>query len=191
MQTNRKHPDRGHRWHWVAIGLGANLGRRREMLAEAVVRIADHLLCSAVSPPVESAPEDGPEGSPAFMNAVLIGLTRLAPPDLLAILKLLERRAGRRPGPRNAPRPLDCDLLLYGSVASDAPELTLPHPRLHQRAFWLVPLAAVARDWTPTHDGEPTSSRSNDPTWRSWPDRARFTAAGIRVVEPPDAGQPV
>jgi 2-amino-4-hydroxy-6-hydroxymethyldihydropteridine diphosphokinase len=73
-----------------------------------------------------------------------VGRTRLSPGALLARLHELEAAAGRRRGPRNGPRPLDLDLLLYGDVVRAAPDPVLPHPRLAARLFVLVPLADVA-----------------------------------------------
>lgn len=72
---------------------------------------------------------------------------------MLALAKALERDAGRRPGPRFGPRPLDIDLLLYGGRRSSAPELTLPHPRLRERRFALEPLAEIAPDLPVPPDG--------------------------------------
>jgi 2-amino-4-hydroxy-6-hydroxymethyldihydropteridine diphosphokinase len=83
---------------------------------------------------------------PDFFNTAAVGRTALAPEAVLAIAKALEMAAGRRPGPRFGPRPLDVDLLLYGSLRSPAPELTLPHPRLAERRFVLAPLAEIAPD---------------------------------------------
>ena len=83
---------------------------------------------------------------PAFLNTAAIGSTTLSPEALLAVAKALEMAAGRRPGPRFGPRPLDIDLLLYDDLRSPAPELTLPHPRLAERRFVLAPLAEIAPD---------------------------------------------
>jgi 7,8-dihydro-6-hydroxymethylpterin-pyrophosphokinase len=69
------------------------------------------------------------------------------------VTKALELAAGRRPGPRNHPRPLDIDLLLYDDWTSDEPELRLPHPRLRERRFALLPLADLAPDWRVPPDG--------------------------------------
>jgi 2-amino-4-hydroxy-6-hydroxymethyldihydropteridine diphosphokinase len=86
-------------------------------------------------------------GSPQrdFLNAVLVGTTDLKPSVLLSLLKQIELCAGREPGEtRNAPRPLDLDLLLYGSRRIATPRLQVPHPRMTSRLFVLVPLADVA-----------------------------------------------
>lgn len=92
-----------------------------------------------------------------------MGRTTLPPDAVLSLAKRLELEAGRKHGPRDAPRPLDVDLLLYGDgtcdgdTACDRPELTLPHPRLRQRRFALVPLAELAPGWPLPPDGVPVA----------------------------------
>lgn len=85
-----------------------------------------------------------PIPQPDYVNTVALGRTPLPPDAVLALAQQVERRAGRRRTERNAPRPLDVDLLLYGDLVTDDPELTLPHPRLKERRFVLAPLADVA-----------------------------------------------
>lgn len=85
-----------------------------------------------------------PADDPDYLNAAAAGFTFLAPDAALAVAKLLELRAGRELAPRDAPRPLDIDLLLYDDLVLDHPELTLPHPGLAERRFVLEPLADVA-----------------------------------------------
>jgi 2-amino-4-hydroxy-6-hydroxymethyldihydropteridine diphosphokinase len=92
--------------------------------------------------PAVSAPTQAPQ--PDFLNTAALGRTTLPPEAVLAVAKALELAAGRAPGPRNAARPLDIDLLLYGDLRSALPELTLPHPRLAERRFVLAPLAEIA-----------------------------------------------
>jgi 2-amino-4-hydroxy-6-hydroxymethyldihydropteridine diphosphokinase len=82
-----------------------------------------------------------PIAQPDFLNTVVVARSAMAPEELLAMAKELERAVGRRQGPRWGPRPLDVDLLLVGETRRDSGELALPHPRLHQRAFVLAPLA--------------------------------------------------
>jgi 7,8-dihydro-6-hydroxymethylpterin-pyrophosphokinase len=82
-----------------------------------------------------------------------VGSTSLPPEAVLALAKALERAAGRRPGPRFGPRPLDIDILVWGDRLSGAPELTLPHPRLRERRFVLAPLAEIAPDLRVPPDG--------------------------------------
>ncbi len=136
----------GHRWQRVAIGLGSNIGNTEQHLARAAKNIARHLLLPKISQPVDSEPVDCPPGSNNFLNAVMVGLSRLPPEDLLAAFKAIEKATGRRQALRNAPRAIDCDLLLYGCVTSDRPELALPHPQLDQRWFWLLPLRSLSQN---------------------------------------------
>ena len=126
------------------IGLGANLGDAQATLRaalQALVALPGSRLL-AVSSVYRSAPVDA--AGPDFFNAVAALHTRLAPLALLDALQAIERQFGRqRPYP-NAPRTLDLDLLLLGDLVLQTPRLTLPHPRLHQRAFVLQPLLELA-----------------------------------------------
>ena len=129
------------RYVTVAIGLGANVGDARAALLGAVARLGRVITGMRVSPLYRTAPVGGPR-QPDYLNAVAMGRTTLAPLELLAFLKRLERDAGRGSARRlNAPRPLDLDLLLYGRERIASRRLTVPHPRLHERRFVLVPLA--------------------------------------------------
>ncbi len=128
----------------ATIGLGANLGDARQAVQEAIRAIAglEHCQLHAASPLYRSAPVDS--SGPDYFNAVLQISTRLSAPDLLTRLHQLERGAGRERPYRNAPRTLDLDILLYGAARIDSPTLTVPHPRMRQRAFVLRPLADIA-----------------------------------------------
>ena len=127
------------------IAFGANLGdpaaafdqTLAQLSALAATRLAGR------SRLYRSAPVDAP-GQPDYINAVIAVDTGLAPLQLLHALQELELAAGRSRAYRNAPRPLDLDLLLYGETRWHDGELTLPHPRMHQRAFVLRPLAELA-----------------------------------------------
>lgn len=126
------------------VGVGANLGDARAAVLDALEALG-HLPRTQVvarSSLYRTAPVDA-EG-PDFVNAVAALQTDLAAPDLLAALQGLEQRAGRERPWRNAPRTLDLDLLLYGSARIDSPALVVPHPRMAERAFVLVPLAEIA-----------------------------------------------
>lgn len=114
-------------------------------LAAALRRLAVALGPLTVAPLYRS-PADSPIAQPDYLNTAAVGSTALPPDAVLALAKRLELAAGRRRGPRGAPRPLDVDLVLYGSRVDAAPELTLPHPRLAGRRFVLAPLADVAPD---------------------------------------------
>ncbi|HEY4069140.1 MAG TPA: 2-amino-4-hydroxy-6-hydroxymethyldihydropteridine diphosphokinase [Burkholderiaceae bacterium] len=126
------------------IGLGANLGEARTALDTAVRALAalpETTLheCSSVW---HSAPIDA--SGPDYLNAVVLVETALSPLALLAALQRIELEHGRERPYRNAPRTLDLDLELYGDELIATPALTVPHPRLHERAFVLRPLAELA-----------------------------------------------
>ncbi len=128
------------------IGLGSNLGDRVAELDAALAAIAALPATALVarSSYYESSPIEASGGD--YLNAVAQVRTVLAPLELLHALQVIEARQGRVRLFPNAPRTLDLDLLLYGDVAMATAALTLPHPRLHERAFVLVPLAEI----TPT-----------------------------------------
>ena len=128
----------------AAIGLGANLGDREATVREATRRIARLGRVEAVSSLYETAPW-GKLDQPAFVNAALILETRLEPRELLDGLLAIERELGRDRAreERWGPRSIDLDLLLCDQRVEDG-ELTLPHPRMHERSFVLVPLAEIA-----------------------------------------------
>lgn len=136
----------------MAIALGSNLGGRERHLRQAVSWLAELLADLAVGDLYESPPAEG-ASPPSYLNSAVTGLTRLAPEAVLSRLQELERRAGRRRGAAGAPRELDLDLLLYGSLERREPALTLPHPGLRRRDFVLAPLADVAPDWPLPPDG--------------------------------------
>ena len=125
------------------VGLGANLGDARAALADATAALAalPRTRLVASSSIYRSAPVDA-EG-PDFLNAVAQLDTALPPQALLAELQRIEAAHGRERPFRNAPRTLDLDLLLYGDAQLDTPDLTVPHPRMAQRAFALLPLAEL------------------------------------------------
>jgi len=129
------------------VALGANLGDREATIRAAVAALgeASGVDVVAVSSLVDTEPV-GVVDQPRFLNGVAAVDTELPPGELLAVLLAVERRFGRvREGvPRNGPRTLDLDLLLYGEVVLHEPGLTVPHPRLHERTFVLGPLAEVA-----------------------------------------------
>ena len=125
------------------IGLGANLGQRERTLREAVRRIAQLGEITAVSSLYETEPV-GFREQPSFLNAVVALETALDPAELMRELLAIEQAMGRQRTFRNAPRTLDLDVLLVDGIVVEAPGLTLPHPRMHERAFVLVPLAEIA-----------------------------------------------
>lgn len=137
------------------IGLGANLGDSaatlRRVLAE--LQATDGITAVTASPFYRSAPVDAT--GPDFVNAVAALDTRLPPLALLDALQGLENSHGRQRPYKNAPRTLDLDLLTYGDTQQDHERLILPHPRMHLRAFVLLPLRDLAPDmWV---EGKPIS----------------------------------
>jgi 2-amino-4-hydroxy-6-hydroxymethyldihydropteridine diphosphokinase len=131
------------------VGLGSNLAHPRRQVARALaaLRRLPRTRVVRVSPNFATAPVGGTAPQPDYVNAVAMLRTALAPRALLARMQAIERRQRRRRDaetPRNAPRTLDLDLLLYGARRIAVSGLTVPHPRMHERAFVLHPLRFVA-----------------------------------------------
>ena len=126
------------------VGVGANLGDPRAQVLSAIAALRElpNTQCIACSSLYASSPVDAP--GPDYVNAVVALQTTLTASQLLRALHAIEAQHGRTRSTPNAPRTLDLDLLLYGEQRSDDPNLTLPHPRLHQRAFVLKPLLEIA-----------------------------------------------
>jgi len=126
------------------VGVGANLDRPREQVEQGIdaLRALPNTQLTAASSLYASAPVDAP--GPEYVNAVVALQTLLDAVTLLRALHGIEAQFGRARAARNAPRTLDLDLLLHGELQCNAPDLTLPHPRLHQRAFVLRPLLEIA-----------------------------------------------
>ncbi len=127
----------------VILGLGSNLGDRSASLRAALEALAPAYQVACVSSVYETAPQLVIE-QPYYHNLVCTGHTQLSPHDLLHFLKALEQRLGRTPTYRYGPREIDLDILLYGDQVMTTPDLTIPHPRMAERAFVLVPLAEIA-----------------------------------------------
>ena len=129
------------------VGLGANLENPLQQVRQAISELdaIEHTRVLVASSLYRSAPV-GYADQPDFINAVAKVQTRLSPHELLDALHVIENRHGRRRSVRNAPRTLDLDLLLYGMLVVHEEGLTLPHPRMHERAFVLLPLAEIAPD---------------------------------------------
>jgi 2-amino-4-hydroxy-6-hydroxymethyldihydropteridine diphosphokinase len=127
----------------VYLALGTNLGDRPENLRAAIAALPPAVTVLERSPVYETPPW-GVTDQPAFLNMVIKGETRRKPQRLLKHLKSLETQLGRLPSVRYGPRKIDIDLLFYDGILLKTPELTIPHPNLHERAFVLVPLADLA-----------------------------------------------
>ena len=127
----------------VYLGLGSNLGDRQRNVRAGLVLLREISTGMEVSSLYETSPV-GFTRQPAYVNAVCRLWTRLDPFELMAAVKGFETAQGRQRPFLNAPRSLDIDILVYGSVAIQTPVLTLPHPRMAERAFVLAPLAEIA-----------------------------------------------
>ena len=131
--------------HHVYLSVGANLGNRQANILQALQYVQTRASIKKNSSFYETDPV-GYANQPKFLNIACELLTELSPTDLLHFLKWIEKRMGRRAGFRNAPRPIDIDILLYDALSLDSSDLQLPHPRMAERAFVLVPLAEIAPD---------------------------------------------
>jgi 2-amino-4-hydroxy-6-hydroxymethyldihydropteridine diphosphokinase len=133
------------------IGLGANLGDPQRQVQEAIRRLreAEEVEVMRVST-LYLTPPLGPPGQPWYVNAVAQVKTRLTPEELMRMLIGIERDMGRERGERWGPRLIDLDLLLYNGEIITGPDLVVPHPEMHRRAFVLAPLAEIAPEaWHP------------------------------------------
>ena len=128
------------------LGLGSNLGDRRQLLRDAIGSL-DGVV--AVSPVYETEPVGGPGGQGAFLNLVVEIDTDLPPRQLLGVCHRLETAASRVRDVRWGPRTLDVDILWIDGVEVDEPDLQVPHPRMWRRRFVLAPLADLAPDLVP------------------------------------------
>ncbi len=127
----------------VYLALGSNIGNRRENLSTALQRLCEIVDIYKISSVYETEPVGYLE-QPRFLNMVCYGQTAASPDELLRHTKIIEEALGREPSFRNAPRPIDVDILLYNDLCLETEDLTLPHPRMSERAFVLVPLAEIA-----------------------------------------------
>ena len=131
--------------HIAYLALGTNLGNRPVNLRMALEALPPQMRVLTKSPVYETPPW-GFEEQPAFLNQVAKVETYLDPEPLLRHLKRLETALGRVPSFKNGPRLIDLDILFYDDLVIDSPPLVIPHPRLHERAFVLVPLNDIAPD---------------------------------------------
>jgi len=126
------------------FGLGSNMGNREENLDRALDLLSQRMRVGKVSSVYDTDPV-GNTNQPRFLNMACQVFTRLAPEGLLALAKGIESKMGRY-GKSNDPRPIDIDILLYDEKVMETPELVIPHPRMMERGFVLVPMAEIAPD---------------------------------------------
>ncbi len=127
----------------VYLGLGSNMGNRRDNLDKGLQLLSQRGQVRQVSSIYDTEPVGNP-AQPRFLNLVCQIYTRLAPMELLTLVKGIESKLGRTVGESNVPRTLDIDILFYGNQIVESPKLVIPHPRLTERDFVLVPLAEIA-----------------------------------------------
>lgn len=129
--------------HTIYLALGTNLGDRAANLKQAIAAMPPQITVKAKSSVYETPPW-GYEEQPKFLNQVLKAKTYLDPDTLLKHLKRLEVALGRKESFTNGPRLIDMDILFYDDLIVNTPTLTIPHPRLHERAFVLMPLMDIS-----------------------------------------------
>ena len=127
----------------VYLGIGSNMGDRKENIEKAIGYLSQKLRVTEKSSVYDTEPV-GIREQPRFLNMVCQVKTMLKAADLLVLARAIENKLGRMPGKRNSPRPIDIDILFYGDEVINTSELRIPHPRLTHRAFVLVPLAEIA-----------------------------------------------
>ncbi len=127
------------------LGLGSNLGDREDYLRQAISLLGEGGEITALSPVYDTEPWGYTE-QPRFLNMACGFRTPLAPQELLTFAQDVERRLGRVRAIRYGPRTMDVDILLYGDLVVDTPDLQIPHPGIPERAFVLAPLAEIAPD---------------------------------------------
>jgi GTP cyclohydrolase-4 len=127
----------------VYLGLGTNIGDRQSNLARALKLLGERLKIEKVSSIYETEPV-GYADQPRFLNAVCSVRTNIGPLQLLSLIKGIEANMGREAGFLNGPRIIDIDIILYSDMSMIDSELTIPHPRMNERAFVLIPLMEIA-----------------------------------------------
>lgn len=162
----------------VYLALGTNLGDRLQNLRQALTALPPVAQPRRASAVYETLPW-GITDQPLFLNMVIEAETYLAPQALLGELKALERRLGRKEGIRYGPRLIDLDILLYDEAVIDLPDLCIPHPRMAERAFVLVPLCDLYPHGRHPHLGETFEAL-----------RARLDCSGVRFWAGPEAVWP-
>jgi len=135
------------------LALGSNVGDRWSYLRQAAAAVPDLVTISLV---YETEPVGGPPGQGRYLNAVVELDTGLEPRELLDVCHQLEKAARRVRGAHHGPRTLDVDVLLVGTTTVNEPDLVVPHPRMWERPFVLIPLADVAPDLVPDPPDDPS-----------------------------------
>ena len=125
------------------LGLGSNLGDRRQNLIHSLKIMEQQLRLVRYSSVYDTAPQDN-QNQPRFLNIVAQIITTLSPEHLLKLAKEIEAGLGRKSAPPNSPRPIDIDILFYDNIVRESQDPIIPHPRIAKRSFVLIPLAEIA-----------------------------------------------
>ena len=127
----------------IFLGMGSNLGDRANNIQQAAQLLCQkNIIIEKMAPIIETEPVGGPPQA-KYLNTVLKAQTHLTPYELLRVIKGIEQQLGRVPTGLNGPRPIDIDILIYNLTRLTTPELTIPHPRLRERAFVMQPLLEI------------------------------------------------
>ncbi len=127
----------------IFLGLGSNIGDREGYIRRAIKKLEENSVAvQKTSSIIETDPVGGPQQG-KFLNAVIKADTDLPPKDLLTLLKNIEKQLGRQKTVVNGPREIDLDILLYDEINMQTPQLTIPHPRMLERAFVMDPLREI------------------------------------------------
>jgi len=140
----------------VFLGLGSNVGDLKHNLDTALQFISQRMKIEQVSSLYDTSPEVN-TNQPRFLNMIIRASTSIEPQPLLTMLKGIESKLGRVTTTRYSPRPIDIDILFYGNSIIDTPDLVIPHPHMHERAFVLVPLAEIAPNFIHPKNGKTIS----------------------------------
>ena len=135
------------------MGIGSNLGKRRTIIEEGIAALEEGGVCILHRASLYETEPVGITDQPWFLNTVVAGETALAPRELLKLCKTIEKTAGRIRTVRFGPRLLDIDILLYRGLVIHGKDLDIPHPRMHERRFVLVPLLEIAPSIRNPRDG--------------------------------------
>jgi len=165
------------------LGLGSNLGDMRKNLGRARRHLTAHGLEIRKSSSLYKTEPVGLQGQPWFLNQVVRVETDLSPWELLGLIKRLEKKMGRTQGPRNGPRVIDIDILLADQTVVDTPSLAVPHARLAERNFALVPLAEIA-----PRAVHPRLEKTVRALLAASPDRSRVEKASSLPKSKPSSG---
>ena len=139
----------------VYLSMGANLGEPKTQIERGIIELNEQDVAVTARSSWYATEPVGVADQPWFTNVVLRAETSRSPQDLLKVCKSIETHVGRQPSVRFGPRHLDIDILLYGDRIVDSEDLTIPHPRMHERPFVLIPLLEIAPELTDPVSHEP------------------------------------